>query len=73
MNVDALSRVTFPSSAFCTPSSGVDPLAVVETTAIKASAAPPKVAVDEALLLFRRHSGSAHCAAWIFFILVKLS
>ena len=31
----------FPSGASCTPSSGVDPLAGVETTAVKAIAAPP--------------------------------
>ena len=65
MDVDVPSGVTFPSSASCSPSSGVASLAVVKTTAVKASAAPP-IAVDEALLLFRRHSGSAHCAAWIF-------
>ena len=66
MDVDVPSGVTFPSSASCSPSSGVASLAVVKTTAVKSSAAPP-IVVDEALLLFRRHSGSAHCAAWIFF------
>ena len=41
----ASAGVIFPSSASCTPSSGVDALTNVETKAIKASAAPPKVAV----------------------------
>ena len=57
MDVETPSGLTFSSSAYCTPSSRVAPLAVVETTAVKASVAPPKVAVIEALLLFRLHSG----------------